>query len=321
MDVATYCPCCGHDLTELSAACPTCGCPAAARGAPDGRLLRNDELRLLQRLGDGGTANLYLAKSITGGPICVVKEFRPPTEWQARSLFEAMFHDEARLLARLHKEHPAIPRFYDSFIDRGTFYITLEFIPGQNLDSYLAKQVGRMPPGEVVDYIRQVVAVLVVIHNLLPRPVIHGDIKPSNLIRRPEGRVALIDFGLAQMSGGRPSFLAGRSSAFGTPGYTPLEQWEGQISPASDIFALGATMHHLLTGRNPAAPFARQKQVSLVELSALTTFPPLTALVPDAPHDLDRLVAQMLHRRPTERPTARELQLRLARFDTTAATI
>ena len=82
------------------------------------------------------------------------------------------------------------------------------------------------------------------------------------------------------------------------------------------FFALGATLHHLLTGRSPAAPFARLAEVSYADISILTTFPPLTALVPDAPPLLERLVADMLRRRPTERPTAAELKARLLRLGT-----
>lgn len=314
MDILTQCPCCRHMPAAPAAECPVCGCPLTPGFAVDGRLLRNGDFRVLRRLDDGGTARLYVAESTADGGLRVVKEFHPPAEWKQRALFEARFHEEAQLLSRLSREHRAIPEYYDSFIDSGGFYIVLEFVPGQNLEYYLRDHGGRLPVEEVLDYIRQVVEVLAVIHSLRPAPVIHGDIKPSNLIRRPDGRVIVIDFGLARLDTPMPPYVPAQSSAFGTPGYTPLEQWEGHPTPASDIFALGATMHHLLTGRSPAAPFTRLAEVSYSDISILTTFPPLTALAPDAPPLLDRLMSDMLRRRPAERPTAAELKARLLRF-------
>lgn len=280
----------------------------------EGTLLCNGEFRLLRRLDGGGTARLYLAESQPGARLCVVKELRPSLEWKDRAMSEAMFEDEARLLQRLSKEAIAIPQFYDSFMDSGAFYIVLEFIPGENLEQYMRQQGGGLPVAEVIDYIRQVVAVLSVIHTLAPNPVIHGDIKPSNLIRRPNGQVVVIDFGLAQADAPMPSYVPARASAFGTPGYTPLEQWEGHVTPASDIFALGATMHQLLSGRNPSAPFEGMARVSFSDLTTLTTFPPLTSLLPDIPPLLDLLIAQMLRRRPADRPTALELRIRFAQL-------
>ena len=314
MDVLTECPCCRHALVTPAVECPVCGCPLTPGFTVDGRLLRNGEFRLLRRLDDGGTARLYVAESTVNGGVRVVKEFYPLTEWKQRALFEARFNEEAQLLSRLSREHHAIPRYYDSFIDSGGFYIVLEFVPGQNLEYYLRDHVGRLPTEEVLDYIRQVVEVLAVIHALHPGPVIHGDIKPSNLIRRPDGRVAVIDFGLARQALPMRPYVPAQASTFGTPGYTPLEQWEGHPTPASDIFALGATMHHLLTGRGPATPFTRLAELSYADISVLTAFPPLTALLPDAPPLLERLVADTLRRRPADRPTAADLKARLLRL-------
>jgi serine/threonine protein kinase len=311
----TPCPCCGHLMAPDNPRCPICSCLVTDTRDKAGTLLCNGAFRLLQPLGDGGTTRLYLAESFTRDALCVVKELRPPPEWKTRGLFEAMFEEEARLLHHVSQETSAVPQFYDSFMDSGSFYLVLEFVPGQSLEQYMQAQVGRLAATEVLDYMRQVVDVLTIIHNLAPDPVVHGDIKPSNLIRRPDGRIVVIDFGVAQVNTQMPVYVSGRSSAFGTPGYTPLEQWEGHATPASDIFALGATTHQLLTGRNPAAPFARLAQVSFADLTALTTFPALTTLVPDASPMLELLLAQMLHRRPAERPTAHDLRARITRLD------
>jgi serine/threonine-protein kinase len=296
------------------AECPICGCPLGQRtDEVEGRLLRNGEFRLLRKLGGGGMGSLYLGSATATGGLRVVKELRTPTNRKVRGTFETMFDQEARLLARLSQEHTAVPRFYDSFMDSGSFYIILEFIPGQNLHEYMHEKGGQLSITETVDIAAQVADVLAVIHSLRP-PVIHGDIKPSNLVRRPDGRIVLIDFGLARMDISRPSFIPTTGSAFGTPGYTPLEQWEGHPSPASDIFAFGATLHQLVSGRNPRAAFAHLSQVSLSELASLTTFPPITLLVPETPPMLETLLTAMVRRRPIDRPTTADVKTRLTRL-------
>ncbi|HUS17481.1 MAG TPA: serine/threonine-protein kinase [Chloroflexia bacterium] len=285
------------------------------QGDADGKLLRNGEIRLLHRLGRGGMGSLYLAEDTTNGARRVVKELRTPANRKARVTFEAMFDSEAKLMERLSREHAAIPRYYDAFMDSGMFYIVIEFVPGEPLDQYLHTQGGSLPIAEALDYFTQMVDVLSVIHHLQPAPIVHGDIKPSNMMLRPDGRIILIDFGLARMNVNRPAYLPAGASAFGTPGYSPMEQWEGRPLPASDIFALGATAHHLITGRNPRLPFTHLSKVSLSELSALTVFPPITNLVPETPPMLETLVMQMLRRRAVERPPTDEVKLRLARIN------
>lgn len=313
-DTATICPACAHIIVQPTAECPVCGFVLAPQPPADGKQLRNGEILLLHRLGKGGMGSLYLAEDTTNGQRRVVKELRSPANRKARAQFETMFQQEAKLMERLSKEHAAIPRYYDSFMDSGSFYIVIEFVPGETLDQYLFAQGGTLPIPEVVDYLDQVADVLCIIHYLNPAPVIHGDIKPSNLMRRPDGRIVLIDFGLARLNAARPSYMPARSSAFGTPGYTPMEQWEGMPIPASDIFALGATAHHLITGRNPRLPFVHMSQVSLSELSALTAFPPITNLVPETPPMLETLIMQMVRRRAVERPPTSEVKTRLSRI-------
>jgi len=274
-------------------------------------MLCNGAFQLLRRLDNGGSATLYLGVRTSTGDLCVVKELAPPGEWAARPQFEEMVEKEAHLLQRLSTEPIAVPRYYDAFMDSGVFYIVLEFVPGQNLAKYMQAQNQPLPIAEVLAYIRQVVDMLVVIHNMQPAPLIHGDLKPSNLIRRPDGSIVLLDFGVAHTGPPHPASGFAHASSFGTPGYTPLEQWEGHPTPASDIFALGATMHQLLTRRDPAAPFARLSHASLADLSTLTTFPALTTLRPDAPLLLETLLAHMLQRRAPLRPSAAALQVRL----------
>ena len=293
-----------------AALCPTCGKPVASDPALAQRLLCNGAFQLLRHLGSGGMSTLYLGARTRTGELCVVKELIPPSEWTARPQFEEMVEKEAHLLQRLSKEPIAVPRYYDAFMDSGIFYIVLEFVPGQNLAQYMQARNEPLPISEVLTYVQQVVDILLVIHNMQPAPLIHGDVKPTNLIRRPDGSIVLLDFGVAQLGSAHPASGAGHA-AFGTPGYTPVEQWEGHPTPASDIFALGATMHQLLTGRDPTAPFARLSHVSVADLSTLTSFPALTTLRPDAPLLLETLLTEMLRRRVPLRPSAAALQARL----------
>ncbi len=307
------CPCCHTPVRPLETTCAACGCSLGVDDDAVGRLLRNGALQIQRRLGRGGMGSLYLAEYTSSGEPCVVKELRLPTNRAVWSTLELMFQEEAQLLARLSTEHLAVPRFRDSFMDSGAFYIVIEFVPGQNLEEYVHQQGGPLPVPEVIEYGGQAVDVLVHLHELTPHPVIHGDLKPSNLIRQPDGRIVVIDFGLSRLNQPMPSYVPSHGSAFGTPGYSPMEQWEGRVTGASDVFALGATLHYLITGRNPRAAFAGLSQLSRSDLSRLTTFPPIAGLTPEVPPSLDLLVGEMVRRRATERPTMREVQSRLAR--------
>ena len=314
MESVTTCPACDTALAPELAQCPACGSALSTPGDVAGRLLRNGEFRLLRRLERGGMATLYLAEVVATGERRVVKELRPGADRQARATLEQMFRDEAALLAHLNRQHLAVPQYYDSFMDSGAFYMVIEHVPGENLARYIEHEGGRLPVLEAIDLAQQAVAVLVVLHALPPHPVIHGDIKPANLIRRPDGRAVLIDFGLSHVHSPMPPYVPAGASNFGTPGYTPTEQWEGRPGPASDVFALGATLHHVISGRSPLAALPGYTRFSRADLSVLMTFPPLSSLIPEPWPLLDQLLAQMLQRRAADRPSIQDVQARLARI-------
>ncbi len=316
MESVWICPACDTLLEPAVAVCPICGHALPSASAVAGTLLRNGEFRLVRRLDRGGMATLYLATVAATGEPRVVKELRPAADRQARATLEQMFREEAALLADLNRRDLAVPQYYDWFMDSGAFYMVVEYVPGENLARYMEHAGGRLPVPEAIDYAQQVAAVLRLLHELRPHPVIHGDIKPANLIRRPDGRAVLIDFGLSQVKTPMPAYVPAGASVFGTPGYTPIEQWEGRPGPASDVFALGATLHHVLSGRSPLAALPGQTHFSRADLSVLATFPPLSSFFPDSRPVLDQLIAQMLQRRPAERPTIPEVQDRLARIAT-----
>ncbi|MGD2206737.1 MAG: serine/threonine-protein kinase, partial [Anaerolineae bacterium] len=175
---------------------------------------------------------------------------------------------------------------------------------------------------EVVRCAREVADALVYLHSRRPQPVIHRDIKPANIIVDPEDRVWLVDFGLARAavsSGARVMVAGGKTVAAGTPGYTPLEQWQMQPTPKSDIYALGATMHHLLTARDPRDRFESFPELDFGLLQRFSTFQPLSEMRPDASPALANLVHRCLDPNPKRRPTAQQAEIELGRLAPTGS--
>ena len=161
------------------------------------------------------------------------------------------FEREANILATL--EHPSIPRIYDYFTQNERSYLIEEFIEGKDLEALLSESPGFFPEAQVVQWALELCDVLGFLHDHKPEPIIFRDMKPSNIMINNYGHVMLIDFGIAK------TFQTGqKGTMIGTEGYSPPEQYKGEASPLSDVFALGATMHHLLTRRDPRleAPFS-----------------------------------------------------------------
>jgi serine/threonine protein kinase len=166
------------------------------------------------------------------------------------------FLREALLLARLH--HPAIPTLYDYFLEDGYWYLVMEYVPGPTLASYI-RQYAPLPPLEALNYAMQLCDVLDYLQQQTP-PVVFRDLKPSNVILSPEGRLALVDFGIARY------FKEGQindTTDFGSPGYASPEQYEGtgQTDGRSDIYSLGVILHEMLSGKRPARGGTRGSQI------------------------------------------------------------
>ncbi|QDG50126.1 serine/threonine protein kinase [Persicimonas caeni] len=262
----------------------------------DGEML-DGRYELSDVLGRGGQGDTYLAVDHRTGEQVVVKEFDLDLahDWKAVELFER----EARLLERL--DHDAIPRHIDAFQQAGDnatrYFLVREYIAG---DSFLEliERGHHMRQSEAVALCRSVLNVLDYIHSLDP-PVIHRDVKPSNLIRRPDGRVALIDFGIA---GEHVQATVGGSTLVGSPGYVAPEQLSGRATPASDLYSLGATLVHLLAHRHPADLPVERLRLQFRDVV------PVTGEFVD-------FLGELLEPNPTERlQTAREAMVRL-RFD------
>jgi outer membrane protein assembly factor BamB len=166
-----------------------------------------------------------------------------------REMVVKIFEREANTLASL--DHPAIPKIYDYFNQGDRSFLVMEFIEGKDLEAYLNDISGMLPEEHAVEWALELCDVLSYLHNHKdkdnkPDPIIFRDLKPSNLMLDQHGSIRLIDFGIAR------NYQAGqKGTMIGTEGYSPPEQYRGEASPAGDIYALGATLHHLLTKQDP----------------------------------------------------------------------
>jgi serine/threonine protein kinase len=256
--------------------------------------------------------------------LCVVKQMRPFFATQSeRRKAEEDFKREAEVLARLnHPGHPRIPEVYGYFVEGADQYLVMKYIEGESLERRLERLKDPLSEAEVIFCAAEVADALIYLHSRKPQPVIHRDIKPANIIVDPEDRVWLVDFGLAKAatsSGARVMMAGGKTVAAGTPGYTPLEQWQMQPSTRSDIYALGATMHHLLTARDPRDRFSSFPELDMELLQSFSKFQPLSEVRPDVSPALVGLVARCLDPNPKRRPSAQQVKVELDRLAPTGS--
>jgi len=226
----TFCIGC-HDLVGRASRCAACG--VAVR--PGGYLVE----RLLVSNAHG---RMYIARDADGTQVAL-KELAFVQTPTLDAI--AMFEREAKFLRAL--EHPAIPRFRASF-EEGTgvstrYYLAQELVTGESLEAKLDDHF--FSETEILDLARQVLEVLVYLQSVSPM-VIHRDIKPANLIAKPDGKIAVVDFGAAHVQG-----TTAGSTSIGTFGYMPIEQLAGQVDATTDVYALGASLIHLLSRREP----------------------------------------------------------------------
>lgn len=199
---------------------------------------------ILKVIGHGGMSTVYLSMDKRLNKQWAVKEIKKNCTGIEDEVIVNNLLAEADLMKRL--DHPALPRIVD-IIDNGiTIYIVMDYIEGENLRKYL-DDYGAQPEERVVNWAKQLCDVLSYLHSQKP-PIIYRDMKPENVMLKPEGNVKIIDFGIAREY--KEQKLSD-TTVLGTKGYAPPEQYSGQTDQRSDIFALGMTMHHLLTGVDP----------------------------------------------------------------------
>lgn len=199
---------------------------------------------VLREIGRGGMSVVYLAMDTRLNKQWAVKEIRKKGSGKNDEIVVNSLLAEANMMKRL--DHPALPRIVD-IIDNGvTIYVVMDYIEGESLDKILL-EYGPQPEEKVINWAMQIADALAYLHRQKPS-IIYRDMKPANVMLKPEGNIKIIDFGIAREY--KEQNLAD-TTVLGTKGYAPPEQYSGQTDPRSDIFALGMTMHHLLTGVDP----------------------------------------------------------------------
>jgi len=199
---------------------------------------------ILREIGRGGMSVVYLAMDTRLNKQWAVKEIRKKGSGKNDEIIVNSLLAEANLMKRL--DHPALPRIVDIIDNVGTIYIVMDYIEGESLDKVLF-EYGVQPEEKVINWAMQIADALSYLHRQKP-PIIYRDMKPANVMLKPEGNIKIIDFGIAREY--KEQNLAD-TTVLGTKGYAPPEQYSGQTDPRSDIYALGMTMHHLLTGVDP----------------------------------------------------------------------
>jgi serine/threonine protein kinase len=231
--------------------------------------------RVLKPLGGGGMKLVYLAEDLrlAARPCALAEMVDSFTSPDMQRQAVAAFQREADMLAQLSNEH--IPRVFDRFSEQNHHYLVMEYVDGITLEEKLRDSGGKLAESAVIDIALQVLETLEYLHHLEP-PVIYRDLKPSNVMLTPAGQAKLIDFGIA-----RHFQPLSNATMIGTQGYAPPEQYRGKVEFRSDLYALGATMHHALSGRDPA-------------LEPPFSFPPLRSAAPGVTPALCELVDQAL---------------------------
>ena len=252
----------------------------------EGHLLDN-RYRVRKVLGVGGMGRVYLSNDtrLANRPVAV-KEMILGDGFAEKKAIED-FTREATVLARL--SHPGIPTLIDHFAENGRHYMVMEFVAGGDLEKVIQQSGGKLGEQQTLRWARQILAVLEFLHGQTP-PIVYRDLKPGNIMIDKDGRAMLIDFGIAR-------FLpkGGHATQIGSPGYAPPEQYAGNVEARSDIYSLGATMHHLLTGRDPA-------------LEPPFSFPPVRQIAPEVSNATATSVDRALNHQIARRfPTAREM--------------
>lgn len=211
--------------------------------------------KVLNKVGQGGMSVVYLALNEKANKTWAIKEVRKDGVQDFTTVKQGLIA-ETNILKNLN--HKYLPSIVDVIDDGDTFLIVMDYIQGKSLKEVLQNNIEQegfpIPVEEVISWSKQLCDVLYYLHTR-PDPIIYRDMKPANVMLKPDGEISLIDFGTARV------FKTGNSedtTCLGTPGYAAPEQYggKGQSAPQTDIYCLGATMHHLITGRNPSAtPF------------------------------------------------------------------
>ena len=210
--------------------------------------LVDGKYKILNKIGQGGMSVVYLAMNERANKQWAIKEVRKDGVQNFEVVKQGLIA-ETEMLKKLN--HPNLPSIIDVIDGEGTFLIVMDYIEGRHLES-VVKEYGAQSQEDVIEWAKQLCDVLAYLHSRKP-PIIYRDMKPSNVMLKPDGKVMLIDFGTAREF--KENSVAD-TTCLGTQGYAAPEQYggHGQTDARTDIYCLGATLYHLLTGHNPSEP-------------------------------------------------------------------
>ncbi|HET9111875.1 MAG TPA: protein kinase [Ktedonobacterales bacterium] len=295
MEAQVQCPKCGANAPNGARFCPACGSSlVAARPRMSTGLLPSLHMlakryAIIRKIAQGGQSAVYLGHdSYQHDAERAIKEMsESQLEPEKRQQAINDFIRESRMLQTL--DHPALAHVYDFLFEEGKYYLVMEYVQGHNLEDELVQY--RREALDWEDVTRWGVALADTLNYLHSRkpPIIYRDLKPANVMLMPDGNIKLIDFGIARW------LLPARMTdtmQLGTDGYAPLEQYSSRSEPRSDVYALGASLYHLLTGRVPEAAPLRMAGHSL---KSIREFNPRT------PEVVERVILKALSLQPQDR--------------------
>lgn len=242
-------------------------------------MLVEGKYKILNKIGQGGTSDVYLALDEKTATQLAVKEVRKESIKNFENI-EQLLTAEAGILKNL--SHPNLPTIIDLIDTDNSYVIVMDYIEGSSLNKIL-NQYGALSQENVIDLAKQLCDVLGYLHSRTPA-IVYCDLKPSNIMLQADGRITLIDFGTA-----RETEANGAANLFGTVGYAAPEQFaqKGQIDARTDIYSLGATLYHLVTGIKPC--------------DALHDFTPIRNINPTLSVTLEKILIKCTKQNPGER--------------------
>jgi hypothetical protein len=249
----------------------------------------NDRYQLVKKIGEGGLAEVYQAQDMALGRMVAVKVLRP--QYTRDSNFLVNFHREAQNAARLSDSY--IVAVYDFGQDKDRPYIVMEWIAGSDLRTAINEQ-GAIPVEQAVTFAIQICSAVGAAHR---SGIVHGDLKPGNILITPNNQAKVTDFGLARALG--ESTMEEGEVVWGTPAYFAPEQASGdQALPATDVYAIGIILYEMLTGR---VPFVGVDDQDVARKQLYEAHIPVDRIKPEIPEPLARIVDAAMAKNPNER--------------------
>src|SRR2546423_14427453 len=281
-DGVHFCNNCGRPLptTSTASSSSTGSTNIGSRSLTPGSRLQGGRYIVKRMLGEVGMGTAMLATDIRlDSKSVVIKELLSDNTDPAR-MQEDVRNFKREVATVAHLDHPLIPNVTDHFQEGSRYFMVQEYAEGENLEERMVRVNQPMKEREALGYASQVLDILEYLSQETP-PIVHRDIKPANIIvGTKDKRAHLVDFGIARADETRNAQRK-QTSALGTPGYAPPEQYQGNADPRSDLYALAATLHHVLTNRDPRnhPPF---------------TYPPARTLNPQLSPDIERVLTRAL---------------------------